>query len=141
MSSSATCLLIFLILLLFRSRRGASADNADPIGTIRMDHDKETLRRRHPHGNGARLFGRVLGVRNRCGEGIAEDGRSLLERNAVVAEIQSRLLRVPLELHPRILRPPPAAAGPFSVGPTLRISGEHRERLMPRVPTSGPTAT
>jgi hypothetical protein len=47
-------------------------------------------------------------IRNRAGERVAKDRRTVLERHAMLGEIRFRLLWVPLELYALILRPIPA---------------------------------
>ena len=86
-ASSAASILTFFILLLFASRCRASADDASPVRPIRMDHDKEPLGERHSHGNETTLVGRVVGVSDGRGKRISEDGRGLLERDAVIQEV------------------------------------------------------
>lgn len=81
-----------------KARRGTIAGEAhgpgqgSPVFRHRAA-DEEALPVRPSKDNMAHLPNRVLGVGLQEGEGIREDGRCLLERHAVLAEVRERLLR------------------------------------------------
>jgi len=78
-----------------------------------MDHNQQTLSRRYSDGNETWLRSRVLYVGNRSRQRVSENRRRILERNAMLFEVERSFLRVPLEFHPPSLQRACVLSGPF----------------------------
>jgi hypothetical protein len=84
----------------FTARSCPRADNPDTIlAGVGMGDEQETLRSRHPKRNEPALVVGMIGIVERLGKRIEEDGLCFLERDIVLAEILRSLFDVPLVDH------------------------------------------
>src|SRR3990170_5888061 len=93
--ASGRLLRVFLILLTFASGRLPSADDSDPVGTVRKDHQQQPILIRMPNHDRTILARRLRWIGEHLGQWIAEHRRGLVKRNAVLLDVGTRLGLVP----------------------------------------------
>jgi hypothetical protein len=84
----------------FAARGSPRTNNPDAIlAGVGMGDEQETLRSRHSKRDKSPLVVGMIGIVERLGKRIEEDGLRFLERDIMLAEILPSLLDVPLVDH------------------------------------------
>ena len=83
--------------------RTARADQLCIDTTLGVGDDQEPTYRGDPKRQQAMLADRMVGIVERYSQRVSEDRRGLLEGHIVILKVSRRLLRVPAELHARII--------------------------------------
>jgi hypothetical protein len=110
----------------FTARSCPRADNPDTIlAGVGMGDEQETLRIRHPKRDEPTLVVGMIGIVERLGERVEEDGLRFLEGDIMLAEILRSFPDVPLVNHAPIVPPTVRRAGVRRA----RLSRDHARRL------------